>query len=125
MAGTVFPLLAVPNERPHVWWTPWGDALQQEKGVNKTDFLRLMRFPPEWESWGLYPDELFIGQLSLYRPGDEAGSEHDRNGAFHWWLKRSPSKDVLVKLLLLADKDRDPLMAADVRQRIIRAMAAS
>jgi len=90
--------------------------------MTKTEFLKLMRFPEEWESWGLYPDELFQGQVSLYRSGDEFGSEHDRNGAFHWWLKRGPAKDVLAKLLLLADKDVDPVMAADVRQHILRAM---
>ena len=81
-----------------------------------------MNFPDGWERWGLYPDELFQGQLAMYRPGDEKGSEHDRNGAFHWWLKRSPSKVVLEKLLLLADKDSDPVMASDIRQHIARAL---
>ena len=90
--------------------------------MNKEEFLRLMSFPMEWESWGLYPNELFEAQLGMYRPGDERGSEHDRNGAFHWWLKRSPSKVVLEKLLLLADKDSDPVMAADIRQHITRAL---
>jgi len=90
--------------------------------MTKTEFLKIMGSPEEWESWGLYPDELFQGQMSLYRPGDEVGSEHDRNGAFHWWLKRRPAKDVLVKLLILAEKDVDQVMAGDVRQHILRAM---
>lgn len=93
--------------------------------MTKKEFLHLMNFPPEWESWGLCPDELFQGQLGMYRPGDERGSEHDRNGAFHWWLKRSPSKAILEKLLLLADKDSDPVMAGDIRQRILRALGES
>lgn len=90
--------------------------------MNKEEFLQLMCFPPEWISWNLYPDELFQRQLGLYRPGDEMGAEHDRNGAFHWWLTQSPSRDILEKLLLLADKDSDPVMAEDVRRYIARAL---
>jgi len=89
--------------------------------MNKTEFLLLMKFPIEWELWGLYPDELFEAQLALYCVGDEAGSEHDRNGAFHWWLKRGPSLDILDKLALLADKDPDQVMAKDVRKYILQA----
>ena len=90
--------------------------------MRKADFLSLMKFPPEWEEWGLYPDELFLEQWALYRPGDEAGSEHDRNGAFHWWLKRKPDMDVLEKLLLLSHLDGDQLMAADARRYIDQAI---
>jgi hypothetical protein len=89
--------------------------------MNKTEFLVLMKFPLEWEQWDLYPDELFEAQLGLYRPGDEAGSEHDRNGAFHWWLKRHPNLDTLNKLALLADKDPDQVMAEDARKYIDQA----
>jgi len=91
--------------------------------MNKSEYLSLMKFPPEWQSWGLYPDELFLGQVSLYRPGDEAGSEHDRNGAFHWWLKQNPSLEVLQKLLLLTGMDSDQIMAADARRHIEQAIA--
>ena len=52
--------------------------------MTKDQFLSLMGFPKEWDVWGMYPDELFEAQLSLYQPGDEQGAEHDRNGAFHW-----------------------------------------
>lgn len=81
-----------------------------------------MKFQPEWEEWGLYPDELFLGQLDLYKPGDEQGSEHDRNGAFHWWLKQQPDLDVLRKLLLLTFMDCDQVMAEDVRRYIERSI---
>jgi hypothetical protein len=67
----------------------------------------------------MYPDELFSKQLNLYRPGDEGGAEHDRNGAFHWWLKCAPSSDELERLVLLTYKDPDPIMAADVRKHIL------
>ena len=90
--------------------------------MRKADFLSLMRFPPEWEEWGLYPDELFLEQLKLYRAGDEAGSEHDRNGAFHWWLKREPGLKVLEQLLQLAMLDGDQVMAADARRYIDQAI---
>ena len=90
--------------------------------MNKSDYLSLMKFPPEWLAWNLYPDELFQGQVVLYRAGDEAGSEHDRNGAFHWWLKQEPSLEVLRKLLLLTHIDCDPIMAADARKCIEEAI---
>lgn len=91
--------------------------------MKKLEFLRLMKFPIEWDSMGMYPDELFQWQSSLYEPGHEAGSEHDRNGAFHWWLKRSPTKDVLEKLLRLAALDPDSLLGNDLRQYIRKADA--
>lgn len=91
--------------------------------MTKEEFLQLMRFPAEWLSMGMYPDELFQRQLSGYEPCHEEGSEHDRNGAFHWWLKRNPTTDELEKLLRLAALDPDPLLGNDVR-RYIRAAGA-
>ena len=82
----------------------------------------LMKFPLEWISWGMYPDELFEWQISGYRPGHEDGSEHDRNGAFHWWLRRSPTQDELDKLLRLAALDPDQLLGNDVRKYIRQAL---
>ena len=90
--------------------------------MNKVEFLKLIMFPAEWEIFGMYHDELFLGQLSLYSPGDEQGAEHDRNGAFHWWLKRQPSKEELIKLVRLTFLDPDPLMAQDVRTYIAKAI---
>src|SRR5579859_885124 len=86
--------------------------------MDKSEFLHLMGYPPEWLEWGMYPDELFEKQHHLYQEGDERGSEHDRNGAFHWWLKQSITVDQLKRLVLLSYKDPDPIMAADVRRHI-------
>lgn len=66
----------------------------------------------------MYPDELFEIQVSNYKPGHEEGSEHDRNGAFHWWLRRNPSKEQLIKLAKLTHLDPDQLMANDVKNYI-------
>ncbi|MDR0716055.1 MAG: hypothetical protein LBF50_01390 [Azoarcus sp.] len=86
--------------------------------MTKHDFLAIMNFPPEWETFGMYPDELFLEQNALYKPGDEEGSEHDRNGAFHWWLRRSPGTVELMNLVRLAALDPDPLLGNSVRQYI-------
>ncbi len=86
----------------------------------KSAFLELMHFPKEWLEFGLYPDELFIGQVDNYILGDEDGSEHYRNGAFHWWLKRNPTREQLSNLVQLTFLDRDSLMATDVRDYILR-----
>jgi hypothetical protein len=89
--------------------------------LSKVEFLRLLNFPKEWLEWSMYPDELFDAQAARHVPGDERGSEHDRNGAFHWWLKREPTKDVLRKLVALSYLDPDSEMGADVRRYIARA----
>jgi len=86
--------------------------------MDKAEFARLMAYPAEWLEWDMYPDELFEQQLNLYHPGDERAAEHDRNGAFHWWLKRNLTADQLEKLVALSFKDPDPLMAEDVRHYI-------
>ena len=86
--------------------------------MGRTEFLALMSFPRGWWSSDLYPDELWEGQLAVYEPGNEEASEHFRNGAFHWWLKRSPDKALLLKLVELSFMDPDPIMASDVRRYI-------
>ena len=88
--------------------------------LNKLEFLRLMKYPPEWLEWDMYPDELFEHQILGYEEGNENGSEHDRNGAFHWWLRRDLMTDQLRKLVLLTFRDPDQLMAADAREYIAR-----
>jgi hypothetical protein len=40
------------------------------------------------------PAEL-IDRSWLHQPWAENASEHDRNSVFHWWLRKSPSKDLL------------------------------
>lgn len=89
--------------------------------MTKKEFLVLMRFPPEWLHLGMYPDELWMSQLAGYKPGHEQAPEHDRNGAFHWWLSKEPDKQTLVKLTVLAEKDPDQIMADDVRNYILQA----
>ena len=88
---------------------------------DKTQFLKLMKFPTEWTSLEMYPDDLASIQMADYKPGRERASEHFRNGAFHWWLKvGKPSRSQVEKLLLLASIDPDPLMGKDVLSYIRR-----
>lgn len=89
--------------------------------MTKLEFLALMRFPAEWATFEMYPDELFKWQLSGYVPGHEEGAEHDRNGAFHWWLRRRPTSAELEKLLRLAALDPDPFLGNDLRNYIKKA----
>ncbi|MBP1152171.1 MULTISPECIES: hypothetical protein [Methylocaldum] len=89
--------------------------------MTKKQFLSLMRFPDEWEYWGMYPDVLFNWQIAGYVPGHEEGAEHDRNGAFHWWLRQHPTKAQLAKLLKLTYLDPDSALGQDVRKYIYRA----
>jgi hypothetical protein len=88
--------------------------------MTKDRFLKIMQFPSEWLSFGMYPDDLAEWQLAGYEPGHEDASECDRNGAFHWWLRRSPTKVELEKLLRLAALDPDRLLGNDVREYIRR-----
>ena len=89
--------------------------------MDKIEFLTRMKFPIEWITWGMYPDELAKLQVPKYEPNHENGSEHDRNGAFHWWLKRNPTKEQLIKLVRLSFLDEDQVMGGDVRQYILLA----
>jgi len=91
--------------------------------MTKSEFLKLLGFPSEWMAFGMYPDELFQWQLSGYEPGHEDAAEHDRNGAFHWWLRKTPSKAELESLLRLAACDPDPMLGNDLRQYIRKAPA--
>ncbi len=86
--------------------------------MNHSDWLKLMQFPPEWTAWCLIPSELAGLQLSGYESGHEGASEHDRHGAFQWWLKQNPSLEVLVQLTQLSWLDPDQLMAQYVRDCI-------
>ncbi|MGE8260634.1 MAG: hypothetical protein ACN6RJ_14500 [Stenotrophomonas sp.] len=88
--------------------------------MDKRAYLKMMEFPAKWQEYNLLPDELIDQLLSTYTPGMESSSEHDRNSVFHWWLRRSPSKDLLLKLVELSFLDPDQLMAGDVRKHITR-----
>lgn len=93
--------------------------------MDKDEYLRLMNFPTEWEEWGMIPNEWLEGAIQSYEPGMENASEHDRNGAFHWWLKRSPSEAQLIVLAKLANLDPDPPMAEFVKEQICKAKCFS
>jgi len=92
--------------------------------MRREEYLALMSFPKEWRSLGLLPDSLIDQLIDIYEAGNEQASEHDRNGVFHWWLKQSPSKDVLMKLIYLSFLDPDQIMAADVRAHILNSADA-
>ena len=80
--------------------------------------LRKLEFPKEWRDWDMIPSELADMQLRGYRSGHEESPEHDRHGAFNWWLKRNPSTEQLHKLCELTFLDPDQHMASYVRGRI-------
>jgi hypothetical protein len=80
----------------------------------KAQFLKGYGFPPEWEAWDLYPDELFEGQLAATDDDEEPHpDEHLRYGAFCWWVRRHRdlSEETLIQLCRLAALDPDPPMA--------------
>ncbi len=93
--------------------------------MTHTDWLKLMQFPREWTVWQLIPAELAAVQLSGYERGHEQAPEHDRHGAFQWWLKRSPSSEVLVQLAQLSWLDPDQPMAQYVRECIAKQSACN
>lgn len=66
----------------------------------------------------MYPAELFEEQVKRYEPGHEDAAEHDRNGMFHWWLRRDPTHDELKNLARLTLLEQDRLMAEEVRKYI-------
>lgn len=89
--------------------------------ISHEEIKQLMHYPKEWIQWGMLTDELLKGQAAEYEPGDEQAAEHYRNGAFHWWLKRNPTKEQLKKLIALTFLDPDLMMAEDVRGYIAKA----
>jgi hypothetical protein len=94
--------------------------------MDRRAFLELMEFPREWIDWEMLPgDDWFAGAMAEYEPGNEQASEHDRHGAFQWWLRQSPTPDQLVMLARLAWLDPDDVMAASVRSSIAAHPAAT
>jgi hypothetical protein len=86
--------------------------------MDQGTYLTLMQFPPEWLSWQMLPVDFLAEQASRYETGHEEASEHDRHGAFQWWLRQQPDADVLVKLVNLTWLDPDQSMAGSVRRCI-------
>jgi len=88
--------------------------------MDKSTYLEMMEFPVKWQEYNLLPDELIDQLIASYQPGMENASEHDRNSVFQWWLRQSPMRDLLMKLVELSFLDPDQVMAADVRKHITR-----
>ena len=87
--------------------------------MNRAEYLSLMNFPSQWEEWNMIPDEWLIEAISSYQPGNENASEHDRHGAFQWWLRHQHLEaNQLVSLAKLTFLDPEPLMGEYVRQCI-------
>jgi len=79
-----------------------------------------MNFPKEWQELEMYPDTSSKIQIAGYKPGNESASEHDRCGAFHWWLKQEPTEDQLIKLMKLAHLEPESLMGEDIKSYILK-----
>lgn len=86
--------------------------------ITKIEFIKLMKFPGEWIDWDMYPDDLSRLQIGGYVAGSEEGSEHDRFGAFLWWIAHYENISQLEKLERLTYLDSDKGMAEDARRRI-------
>lgn len=87
--------------------------------MTKQEFIKLMQYPREWVEWDMLPDEMLNRQIANYGAGGERASGCCRNDAFHFWLRGTPSKDVLLKLIRLSFLDPDPLMAYSLRKDYI------
>jgi len=86
--------------------------------VNRDTYIKLMKFPAEWTEWDMLPVESIRQMIETYKPGMENASEHDRHGAFQWWLKGRPTPEQLVMLARLSWLDPDEAMGGYVRECI-------
>ena len=85
--------------------------------MNIETYLQLMHFPKEWKEWDMLPEPSVLNELiSSYEVGMEEASEHDRNGCFHYWLRKEPDKEFLIKLAKLSALDPDTLMGEHLRK---------
>ena len=90
--------------------------------MTRNEYLSLMHFPSKWMELEMVPPDEYVNEsIRTYEPGNENASEHDRNGCFHYWLKRNPNKEQLRKLVELSFLDPDQDMAGDVRSHISKA----
>jgi hypothetical protein len=97
---------------------PRASTPRERDPVESSAFHPYLRHFLEWFASRGY--ELYQRQLMSYQPGNEKASEHFRNGAFHWWLTRDLSDEMLIKLIFLTAQDPDRMMARDVRGYILR-----
>lgn len=84
--------------------------------MTQNEFIKVMQYPREWVEWDMLPDELINGQMAACQAIGEGAPERYRNGAFHFWLRKKPSKDILLKLIRLSYLDPDPLMSYCLRK---------
>lgn len=87
--------------------------------MRKDVFVQLMKYPEQWLQWGMLPDELLRVQMADDSPGSEQAAEHYRNGAFHFWLRTAPNKDILLTLARLSFLEPDQLMAQEWRKDLL------
>ena len=87
--------------------------------MNRHEFIKLMQYPREWLEWDMLPDELINRQLAEYAPGSEQAAERYRDAAFHYWLRKKPGKEILLKLIRLSYLDPEPLMSYVLRKEHI------
>ena len=86
--------------------------------MNRDTYIKLMGFPAEWTEWDMLPVESIHQMIETYEPGMENASEHDRHGAFQWWLKGQPTAAQLIMLARLSWLDPDEAMGGYVRECI-------
>ncbi len=96
----------------------FGYTKKEISKFSKSKLAELLHFPKEWLEWQMYPDEMFLTHRREFQPGDEAGSENNRNRTFHYWLSSELTEEQLIKLVKLSHLDPDPLMADNVRNHI-------
>ena len=87
--------------------------------MTRNEFIQLMQYPREWLEWDMLPDELIDAQMDEYRAGKEHVAGLYRNAAFHFWLRKKPGKEILLKLIRLSYLDPDPLASFVLRKEHI------
>lgn len=87
--------------------------------MTRNQFIQMMQYPREWLEWDMLPDELIDAQMAEYQLGSEHDSGRFRNAAFHFWLRKRPGKEVLLKLIKLSYLDPDPLSSYAFRKECI------
>ena len=87
--------------------------------MTRNEFIQMMQYPREWLEWDMLPDELIDAQMAEYQLGSEHDSGRFRNAAFHFWLRKRPGKEVLLKLIKLSYLDPDPLSSYAFRKDCI------
>ena len=72
----------------------------------------------------MLPDIVLENQMNEYEPGHENSPEHNRNGAFQFWLSGETSEEQLIKLVRLSKLDPEEIMCRYIREKDIPKCAA-